>query len=92
MIVYTFLLMIRLMVSCILVTKVRPQGVDLLSSMFNAILSLEYVPVYCWVGIQVPLYKANYTCVLNLNNYRGITLLSVSKMCIEVLTWKEMKI
>ena len=56
-----------------------PALIDLLVSTFNAILSTEYVPVCCHLGIQIHLYKGKYTCVLDPNNYIGAYNLIISR-------------
>ena len=42
-------------------------------------------------GIQVPLYKGKNTSTLEVNNYRGITLLSVFNKLFEVVIWKRLE-
>ena len=58
---------------------------------FNMMLDVEYVPKNFRVGIQVPLYKGKNSCTLNVNNYRGITLLSTFSKLFEVLLWARIK-
>ena len=41
--------------------------------------------------MQVPLYNGKNTCMLDPNNYRGITLLLVLNKIIEILIWRRME-
>ena len=59
--------------------------------LFNSIIDLEYIPKSFRMGIQVPLYKGNNTSTLDVNNYRGITLLSVFNKLFELVLWKRME-
>ena len=68
-----------------------PLMVDLLCILFNAIRVSEYIPQCFKLGVQVPLYKGKDTCVLDPNNYRGITLLPVFNKLFEVLIWNRLK-
>ena len=52
---------------------------------------LEYIHDYCLRGMQVPLYNGKNTCMLDPNNYRGITLLLVLNKIIEILIWRRME-
>ena len=61
-----------------------------LLSLYNSMIELEYIPVCCGTGVQVPLYKGKDTCILDPNNYRGITLLSVFNKIYEILIWKRL--
>ena len=58
---------------------------DVLLRIYNMMLECEYVPKNFRIGIQVPLYKGKNACTLNVNNYRGITLLSTFSKLFEVL-------
>ena len=49
------------------------------------------VPLCFKLGVQVPLYKGKDTCVLDPNNYRGITLLPTFNKLFEILLWHWMK-
>ena len=51
----------------------------------------EYIPVCMRRGVQVPLYKGKDTCILDPNNYRGITLLSTFHKIFEILVWNRLK-
>ena len=65
---------------------------NVLLLLYNHMLDLEYVPVCCRTGVQVPLYKGKDTCALDPNNYRGITLLSVFNKIFEILIWKRLHV
>ena len=69
----------------------RPM-VELLCTLFNAILEREYIPECFKRGVQVPLYKGKDTCILDPNNYRGITLLPTFHKILEILIWQRIKI
>ena len=58
---------------------------------FNWILDTEYIPINFCRGVQIPLYKGKNTSTLDVNNYRGITLLSVFNKLFEVIIWKRME-
>ena len=62
-----------------------------LCKLFNAIRVNEYIPVCFKRGVQVPLYKGKDTCVLDPNNYRGITLLPTYNKLFEVIVWQRLK-
>ena len=64
---------------------------EVLLLLYNSMMDLEYVPVCCRTGVQVPLYKGKDTCTLDPNNYRGITLLSVFNKIYEILLWKRIQ-
>ena len=68
-----------------------PMLVHVLRNLYNAICSTEYIPLCFKLGVQVPLYKGKDTCVLDPNNYRGITLLSSFNKLFEILLWHRMK-
>ena len=65
--------------------------VDVLCNLFNAICESEYIPKCFKQGVQVPLYKGKDTCVLDPNNYCGITLLPTYNKLFEVLLWNRLK-
>ena len=65
--------------------------VGLLASLFRRIVEIEYIPSNLRKGTQIPLYKGKNTCTLDLNNYRGITLLTSLNKVLEVLLWDRMK-
>ena len=65
---------------------------NVLLVLYNYMIVLEYVPVCCRTGVQVPLYKGKDTCTLDPNNYRGITLLSVFNKIFEILIWKRLHV
>ena len=52
--------------------------VELLCELYNCVFTVEYLPACFQVGVQELLYNGKDTCVLDLNNYQGITLLSIS--------------
>ena len=62
-----------------------------LTIVYNRIVELEYIPVNFRRGIQVPLYKGKNTCQLDVNNYRGITLLTNFNKIFEMLIWGRME-
>ena len=68
-----------------------PMLVDILCNLYNSIRSSEYIPLCFKLGVQVPLYKGKDTCVLDPNNYRGITLLPTFNKFFEILLWHRMK-
>ena len=51
----------------------------------------EYVPTNFRLGTQIPLYRGKNTCALDLNNDRGITLLTILNKVFEMLLWQRMK-
>ena len=59
--------------------------------LFNCIVNTEFIPTNFWRGIQVPLYKGKNTSTMEVNNYRGITLLSVFNKLFEVIRWKRLE-
>ena len=61
----------------------------LIRLLFNHCIRLEYIPLSLKKGIQVPLYKGKKTCILDCDNYRGITLLSTLNKLLEVLIWER---
>ena len=65
--------------------------VTALSILYNMILEAEYIPVNFRRGTQVPLYKGKNTSILEVNNYRGITLLTTFNKLFEVIMWKRME-
>ena len=65
--------------------------VDILCKLYNAIRDCEYIPQCFRRGVQVPLYKGKDTCILDPNNYRGITLLPTFNKIFEVLVWQRLK-
>ena len=65
---------------------------QILTDIFNGIITLEYIPVNFRCGTQVPLYKGKNTCPLNVNNYQGITLLSCMNKMFKILVWERMKV
>ena len=63
----------------------------LLSLLYNSILETEYVPDNFRRGTQIPLYKGKNLCPLDVNNYRGITLLTCMNKLFEVIIWERIK-
>ena len=57
----------------------------------NACVQIEYTPRNFRRGVQVPLYKGKKTCPLNMDNYRGITLLSTFNKLFEALLWERIQ-
>ena len=68
-----------------------PAMADLLCILYNAILNAEYIPTCFRRAVQVPLYKGKDSCVLDPNNYRGITLLPIFNKLFEILIWHRLK-
>ena len=58
---------------------------------FNWIREIEYIPVNFRRGVQIPLYKGKNTSTLDVNNYRGITLLTIFNKLFEVVMWKRIE-
>ena len=65
--------------------------VELLCTLFNAVIEREYIPECFKRGVQVPLYKGKDTCILDPNNCRGITLLPTFNKILEILIWQRLK-
>ena len=65
--------------------------VTVLLLLFNLVVSLEYVPDNLRRGIQVPLFKGKNLCSLDVNNYRGITLLTTLNKILEILIWNRVE-
>ena len=68
-----------------------PSLVPLLTKIYRRIVALEYVPANFRKGTEIPLYKGKNTCTLDMNNYRGITLLTSLNKVFEILLWERMK-
>ena len=68
-----------------------PSLIPLLTKIYRRIVTLEYVPSNFRRGTQIPLYKGKNTCTLDMNNYRGITLLTSLNKIFEILIWERMK-
>ena len=62
-----------------------------LVTLYNSILRAEYIPLNFRRGVQVPLYKGKNASILDVNNYRGITLLTTFNKLFEVIFWKRME-
>ena len=67
-----------------------PMLVNILYDLYNTICISEYIPPCFKLGVQVPLYKGKDTCVLDPNNYQGITLLPTFNKLFEILLWQRM--
>ena len=65
--------------------------VHILVVLFNLIIEREYVPENLRRGIQVPLFKGKNLCSLDVNNYRGITLLTTLNKIFEILLWNRIE-
>ena len=65
--------------------------IDILVIIFRAIFENEYIPTYFRRGIQVPLYMGKNISTLDVNNYRGITILSNFNKLFEALIWNRIK-
>ena len=68
-----------------------PCLVYILVLVYNYVLQTEYIPVNFRRGLQVPLYKGKNTCTLDMNNYRGITLLTNFNNIFEILVWLRLE-
>ena len=62
-----------------------------LVTLYNSIQQTEYIPINFRRGVQVPLYKGKNASILDVNNYRGITLLTTFNKLFEVIVWKRME-
>ena len=62
-----------------------------LTTLYNLIIKLEYIPVNFRRKIQVPLYKGKNLCILDIYNYRGITLLTNFNRIFEILMWNMLE-
>ena len=62
-----------------------------LCNFFNWIIQVEHIPEIFRRGIQIPLYKGKNTSTLDIDNFRGITLLSVFNKLFEILIWKRIE-
>ena len=60
-----------------------------LTMVYNRILKTEYIPINFRRGVQVPLYKGKDISVLDMNNNRGITLLTNFIKIFEILIWNR---
>ena len=65
--------------------------VQIITLLFNWILSTKHIPINFRRGVQIPLYKGKNTSTLEVNNYRGITLLSIFNKLFEVVMWKRIE-
>ena len=68
-----------------------PVLVRILTLLYNLVVSSEYIPVNFRRGVQVPLYKGKNQCVLDMNNYRGKTLLTNFNKIFEILVWGRLE-
>ena len=68
-----------------------PMMVMVIMLLFNMIVNLEYIPINFRRGVQIPLYKGKNASVTDVNNYRGITLLSTFNKLFEIVMWKRMQ-
>ena len=59
--------------------------------LYNAIFDLEIIPSCFRNRVRIPLFKGNDLDSLDLNNYRGITLLSTFNKIFEILVWNHLK-
>ena len=64
---------------------------EILCLLFNQIVTNEYIPINFRRGVQIPLYKGKNTPIVEVNNYRGITLLSTFNKLFEIILWKRME-
>ena len=68
-----------------------PKLVQVLTLVYNKVVDLEYVPINLRRGIQIPLFKGEKLCSLDVNNYRGITLLTNLNKIYEMILWARME-
>ena len=59
--------------------------------LYKSIMEREYVPESFKRGIQVPLFKGKTLCSVDVNNYRGITLLRNFNEIFEILIWNRLR-
>ena len=52
---------------------------------------MEYIPINFCRGVQISLYKGKNTPIVEVNNYRGITLLSTLNKLFEIVFWKRLE-
>ena len=64
--------------------------VKVLTLLYNHIVRLEYVPTNLRRCIQIPLFKGKGLCCLDVNSYRGISLLTNYNKIYEILLWERM--
>ena len=64
--------------------------VEALTLLYNHIIRLEYVPINLRRCIQIPLFKGKGLCCLDVNSYRGISLLTNYNKIYEILLWERM--
>ena len=69
-----------------------PTLIEILAIIYDWIFRIEYIPLNFRKGVQVPLYRGKNACTLDVNNYRGITLLSTFNKLFEVMYWNRMKV
>ena len=65
--------------------------INIISLLFNMILVTEYIPKNFREGVQIPLHKGKNMSTLDVNNYRGITLLSTLDKLFKVVIWKRLE-
>ena len=65
--------------------------IRVLTILYNTIRTREYIPINFRRGVQVPLYKGKNACTLDMNNYRGITLLTNFNKIFEILIWNRLE-
>ena len=73
------------------IVNAGPSLYNAITMLFNWIRESEYIPVNFRRGIQIPLYKGKNSSILDVNNYRGITLLSIFNKLFEVVLWKRIE-
>ena len=73
------------------IVNAGPRLICIITRLFNWILETEVIPVNFRRGVQIPLYKGKNTSTMDVNNYRGITLLSTFNKLFEVAIWKRME-
>ena len=65
--------------------------ITLIRDIINSVIRLEYIPEDFRRSTQIPLYKGKNLCPLDVNNYRGITLLTCMNKLFEILVWERLK-
>ena len=68
-----------------------PLLITIITTIFNSINEIEYIPINFRRGIQIPLFKGKNLCSTDTNNYRGITLLSTLSKIYELVIWNRLE-
>ena len=65
--------------------------IEVLCLIFNLIICVEHIPTNFLRAVQIPLYKGKNAPIVEVNNYRGITLLSTLNKLFEIVIWKRLE-